>query len=183
MGLGSSATNNGRGRRIMEHRKYKREQKAQDDKQQTKLDFSSPTFVKSKQQKKVDMTVQHTGTYMCPFCLHQDKFEKYLIISKKGFDKRLGKCPECSKQMMLRTLTEEMTPEQFAQFAFNYAADGYWQKVSFDKFNKRLREIGWLKPFWLKYKQLKGDDTTETYIEYMTRQQEEWAREAGILKE
>jgi transcription elongation factor Elf1 len=165
----------------MSHRKYKREEKAKEDKYQTMLNPKSPSFIKEKQQQKVEVTVKYTGEYRCPFCLHLDKINAYLISTKKGYHHGLGKCPECGNQMQLKSLTAQWTPEQFADFMYEYSRQGGWQKVPFMKFNERLKLIGWAERFWSRYKQLKGDSTDEKYTDYIQRVQEEQAREQGLI--
>jgi len=165
------------------HKKYVREQKAYDDKQQTTLNPKSPSFIQEKQQSKTDITDQYTGEYLCPFCLHYDKIEAYLISTSKGYHKGLGLCPECENKMRLESLTAEMTPEQYAEFMYGYSASGGWQKVKWEKWKQRMNNIGWTERFWLRYKQLKGDNTHETYQQYMERTQAEWAKEQGLVPE
>jgi len=159
--------------------KYKREYEIRQDKLQTKFDPTQPTGIKFKPQDIMEVTTLHTGVYWCPFCLHKDKIEAYLISTKKGYHKGLGLCPECKNKMQLKTLTSKMTPEQFAEFAYGYRADGYWQKMPFTKFNERLKQIGWAQRFWNKYRQLKGEDTTESYEQYIERKQYEEATGEG----
>jgi len=163
--------------------KWDREQKAKEDKQQTRLNPKSPSFIQVKQETKTEITQIHTGEYYCPFCLHVGKIEQYLISTKKGYHKGLGLCPECKNQMQFKSLTAAWTPEQFAEWAYSYSASGYWQKVPFSKFNERLRQIGWLERFWARYKQLKGSDETESYTEYIERTQREWAVDEGLTQE
>lgn len=162
--------------------KYNREYAADRDKQQAKLDFNSPSLLKEKKKAVISIIEVHTGIYRCPFCLNPNKINAYLISTKKGYDKRLGHCPACNNNMMLKTLTSDMTPEQFADFVFEYSRQGFWQKVSFKVFNQRLAEIGWIDRFWTRYKQLKGDTgITENYEQYMMRVQTEEAREQGLI--
>ena len=161
--------------------KYKREQAAIDDKKQLTLNPKSPTFIAEKQETTINITQVHTGTFYCPFCFHKDVIGQYLISTKKGYHKGLGKCPECGNEMQLKTLIAEMTPEQYAEFVYGYSKSGFWQKIKFKQFNERLNAIGWSERFWLKYKQLKGDDTSESYEAHLMRQQEEDAREQGLI--
>uniref|UniRef100_A0A6H1ZWB5 Uncharacterized protein n=1 Tax=viral metagenome TaxID=1070528 RepID=A0A6H1ZWB5_9ZZZZ len=153
--------------------KWKRDMKAWKDKKQTILAPSSPTGIKMKRAPRTEVTVVHTRTYSCPFCLYQAKIEKFLISTKKGFNKGLGQCPECSNQMKFNSLTAEMTPEQFAEWCYAYSADGYWQKVPFSKFSMRLSKLGISKRFWDRYKQLKGTDDIESYEDMLIREQKE----------
>jgi len=181
MGLGIGTGSTSRRGRTMVKSKYRREQKAKDDNKQARLDFQSPTLIKVKPTIKTEITQTHVGEYMCPFCLHKDRINLYLISTKKGYDKRLGQCPECHKKMNIDTLTKKMTPEQFAEFAFGYSSSGYWQKVNFKVFNFRLEKMGWAQKFWTKYRELKGDSTQENYADYVQRVQEEEAKEKGWI--
>jgi transcription elongation factor Elf1 len=163
--------------------KYDREYTARHDDTQATLNPSSPTFLKQKQTVQVNVTAIYTGQYMCPFCLHTGKIEQYLISTKKGYHRGLGHCPECNNQMQLKTLTANMTPEEFAEFMFSYSCQGGWQKVKFKIWSQRLAQIGWSTRFWARYHQLKGEgDGTEKYQDYLQRTQEEWAREQGLIE-
>jgi hypothetical protein len=161
--------------------KYNREYKASRDKQQTKLDPLSTTGVKIIQQTKVDTVLTHAGIYRCAFCLHPDPINAFLISRKKGYDKRLVQCPECKNIMQIETLTKKMTPEEYAQFLFEYSSQGGWQKVRFKVWKERMYAIGWAQPFWEKYRALKGEGKAETYEEHLMRQQEEEARAGGQI--
>lgn len=83
---------------------------------------------------------------------------------------------------MLKTLTTEMTPEQYAEFLYEYSCQGGWQKVQYKVWSQRLYEIGWSERFWTRYKQLKGiSEEIEKYADYIERVQEEEAREQGLI--
>jgi len=152
---------------------YRKRIQVQDNPKQATLDPTSPKGCKPKQKPRTLQTYTITTPVLCPFCLHIGKINEFLISTKKGYHRNLGQCPECNNKMRLSTLTAEWTPEQFAEFAYNYATSGYWQKVPFKKFNNRLYKIGWAKKFWDRYKQLKGEDTQETYEEWLLRKQME----------
>ena len=158
--------------------KYDREYKARQDKLQAQLNPQSLSFIKKKPKPQEAVITTYEGEYYCPFCLHKDRMEKYLISTKKGYDRRLGLCPECKNKMMIKTLVTQMTPEQFAEFAYDYRMSGYWQKVPFSTFNKRLWELGIAERFWTRYRALKGEDDTESYQDYIMRKQQE-EHEAG----
>jgi len=162
--------------------KWKREQAALDDKKQSILNPQLPDKVEMRRKNVVEFTAAHTGLYRCPFCLHEAKIERFLISTKAGYHKGLGKCPECENQMQLKTLTEKMTPEQFAEFALRYSTAGYWQKVKFTVFNQRLKDLGAAVKFWKRYRELKGEETTEGYEAYLMRKQQE-EYEAGAYDE
>jgi len=163
--------------------KWNREQTAKDDKQQATFDLTQKDALKKKVPVTVNIVDLYKGNYSCPFCLHSDPINKFLISTPKGYDKRLGLCPECKNKMMIKTLTSNWTPEQFADFVADYARQGFWQKCKFQVFNQRLRAIGWSYRFWKRYKELKGDSDTENYFDYIDRKQREQAQEEGWIQE
>ena len=109
----------------MSHGKWKREDKAYWDKHQAK--FTPSGSLTQKIISKAEITTI-TEPVSCPFCLHFGKIGEFLISTKKGYHKGLGLCPECKNQMQLRSLTAEWTPEQYAEWCFNYRLSGFWQK-------------------------------------------------------
>jgi len=159
--------------------KYKREDKVWRDRAQTQLapDPIREQVIHPKPAKKDVTTI--TGTFMCPFCLHLGPISEYLVSTKKGISQGKALCPECKQGMMMRSLTSEWTPEEFAEWVYPYTRSGFWQKCSFKKFNERLKRLGWSYPFWTRYKQLKGEDKSETYDQYIERKQREEYEERG----
>lgn len=117
----------------------------------------------------------------CPFCLHQSSTDKFAVSCKKGFNKRLGKCPECKNQSMWMTLHRKWKIKEFALFVYNYSREGFWSKCKYPAFNGRLRLIGQLDNFWNEYRRLKGDPEfhTESTEEYYNRKQREEAEAQG----
>jgi len=153
--------------------RYKRQQAAKDDKFQSILEPYSPNFIQPRPRMRVEITETCKHDVFCPFCLHKAKINDFLISSKKGYDKRLGQCKQCSNKMLLATLTKTWTPETFADFMYEYSCQGGWQKVKFTTFNDRLKAWGWAIPFWNRYKQLKGTSDDEGYAAYMNRKGKE----------
>jgi len=123
----------------------------------------------------------HIGQFLCPFCLHAGTIGSFLIQLKKGFSSSRGRCPECDNGFMLESLTKRMTPEQFAQWVYEYPFYYYWKKCAWLLFNQRLKKIGWSYRFWKAYKACKEEDRGESYEEHMMKEQEEWARERGYI--
>jgi len=163
--------------------KWKRGMIAHDDDKQMVLSATSPKGAEKRERMKTEVELAHTGTYSCPFCLHQDKMGKFLQSTKKGFHKSLGKCPECGQVMMLKTLTTKMSPEEFAEWCYEYSGSGYWKKVIFSKFRDRLFKLGIAKRFWARYKVLKAGDDTESYDDFILRKQWEEYQESTEGKE
>jgi len=163
-----------------EHRKYLREQKAKDDKQQTRLGHADHLEPSAMQETKIETGIDYTEQVMCPFCLHQDKLQAFLVSTKKGISQSKAHCPECDNGMMMRNLTAEWTPEQYAEFCFGYAQTGFWEKVPFTKWKERLAQIGWAQRFWNKYNALKADyQEMESYDAFIQRKQLEAYKEEG----
>ena len=95
----------------------------------------------------------------CPFCLSDNIVQKFLVSGKKGISQSKALCPACGVGMMLRNVIRKWTPESYAEWAFGYAKSGFWQKIKFADWNKKLAEKGWAQPFWDRYKALKGTDS------------------------
>ena len=162
-------------------RKYAREQVVHADLSQTCFKPDGSIYERAPVQVK-DASVDVTQTVFCPFCLQSDKLQVFLISTKKGISKSRGQCPKCQSGMMLHTLLRQWTAESFADFVFNYARQGYWQKIKFEDWKVRLNALGWGPGFWDRYRALKAEnpregEESESYIDRMNRQGEEAARE------
>lgn len=148
-----------------DHRKCVRRERAKQDMQQTiffqdpkenKVDFQGNP---SKFAKLTEKGIDPFRNTTCPFCLGLSRFRLFLISGKKGFNRALGKCPLCGQGDKLQTLVkmELWGPEEYAEFVFDYRRSGFWQKINFDTWTKRLALMKWTDRFWTKYKQLRGD--------------------------
>jgi len=95
----------------------------------------------------------------CPFCLGYSRLRAFLQSTKKGFNRKTGRCPLCGKGANLTTLVamETWTPEEYAKFVFDYRSSGFWQKINFNQWKDRLKIMGWTRQFWDTYKELRGD--------------------------
>lgn len=113
----------------------------------------------------------------CPFCLGISRLRLFLISTKKGFDRGKGKCPLCGQGMRLQTLVKMETwkPEEYAAFVFGYRTSGFWQKIDFATWKKRLGLMGWTQPFWDEYKRLRGDGS-DALTEEEKRQVKEYEK-------
>jgi transcription elongation factor Elf1 len=112
----------------------------------------------------------------CPFCLSYNRLNRFLISTKKGFDRGRGECPICGQGMKLATLVnmEKWTVTEYAAFVFAYRQSGFWQKIDFATWSKHLKMMGWNQPFWDEYKRLKGD-LPEADAEQQKKDDEAWA--------
>jgi len=159
--------------------KFKEQMKARFDKKQTILAPETETGV-TERQPEVRLSDHSTEEQvLCPFCLHIGKIKEFLVSTKKGISQYRAKCPECQNGMLIRSLLQEMTVEEYAEWVYNYVADGFWQKCKWYTWKDRLAKLGMAAAFWTKYKQLKGEDTTESYEDYIIRKQYEQAKEEG----
>jgi len=114
---------------------------------------------------------------MCPYCLFESPLSHFKIILANGKESKRKKCPDCGTIMFQETLTREMSVKEFANWVFEYMPYGFWQKIDFQKFSKRLQEKGIAREFWDEYKRLKGTIAREpSYSEYMNQQGREYAR-------
>lgn len=93
----------------------------------------------------------------CPFCLSFHKGGDFRC------EKGLLVCPECKTKFQKRSVIKEgMTAEDFAEWCFNYAKEGFWQKVpNFKEFCARLTDLKISRQFWDHYKRLKGPTDEE----------------------
>jgi len=162
---------------VTEHKKYVMQIQSKADRKQARLGTDGTVKMSTAQivtqQKEIDFTQQ----VMCPFCLHVDKLQSFLLSTSKGLSLSRAACPECKNGMMMKSLTAEWTPEQYAEWVYPYAGSGFWQKCKFETWKKRLAQIGWARRFWDRYKALKGSDETESYGEYMERKAQEDAQQ------
>ena len=157
--------------------------KAEYDRKQTML-ASTTTGVKIKEEPSLTADfIRLNPDVCCPFCLHLGKIRDFRVPTKHGYSKKRAQCPECNNLMQIRSLTQAMSPEQYAQWVFDYSLSGFWQKCPFHKFADRLKRMGISYRFWAKYKQLKGEaNPEESYQEYLKAQQEKWAKKKGLIK-
>ena len=147
------------------HRKFTRQERAKQDMQQTvffqdakekTIDFKgNPNQWVKFTEKGIDPFKNTT----CPFCLGYNRLRLFLVSTKKGYDRGSGKCPLCGKGAKLQTLVKMETwgPEEYAAFVFDYRSSGFWQKIKFDTWKKRLGMMGWNEQFWNEYRRLRGD--------------------------
>jgi transcription elongation factor Elf1 len=120
----------------------------------------------------------------CPFCLGLEEFRQFLVSTKKGISTGSAKCPLCGLGFRMKSLVgmAKWTPKEYADWVYAYTADGFWKKVKFDTWKKRLFLMGWTNDFWLRYKELKGEDQkNESYTDYLDRAQREQAMEKGWI--
>lgn len=141
-------------------------EKAKLDKQQTVFALQEDAVIKDNPSKYAVVTQTGIDPFKnttCPFCLSLNRVRTFLISTKKGFDRGLGKCPSCGQKMKLQTLVKMETwkPEEYAAFVFDYRKSGFWQKIKFAEWKNRLKLMGWTKPFWDEYKRLRGDADPE----------------------
>lgn len=148
----------------MTHSKvHRKAMKALDDPRQLILAPRSKKGVKFRTKEAEKMAIPWDTQVLCPFCLHIGKVRDFRVPIKKGWSTGKARCPECDQGMLMKSLLAEMTPEEFAEWVYAYSRSGYWGKCSFEKFRKRLIDLGWSYRFWARYKELKGEPYDEYY--------------------
>jgi len=98
----------------------------------------------------------------CPLCLVGNIVQKFLVSGKKGISQSKALCPACGVGMMLRNVIRDWTAESYADWVFGYSKSGFWQKIKFADWSKNLKEKGWTRAFWDRYKMLKGESSEDS---------------------
>jgi len=126
---------------------------------QTLRDTSQYKFTQNGLEKINDEPIPNRNEiYSCPFCLHQGKLNEFQLKNKNGsISTKRVQCPECQNTMLINSLIITLTPEQFANWIWNYPAPDFWKKCNFNKFRDKLYKTGISKRFWETYNQLKQD--------------------------
>lgn len=141
----------------MPHLTYKEIQKMEYDKQQTQFSLDGALIIKEKiinEYTPLYVLINENHKYLCPFCLEESN--KFTIESHA-----LIKCPNCTNQMKLKTLLfiKECSNQDFAKWVYEYRLSGFFKKINFEKWSKKLKELGIAYEFWEEYKKLKGTNT------------------------
>lgn len=165
----------------MSHKKWRRERKAKQDKQQTRFTKTGSVMKPVQVVTVIGQTRSMTEQFACAYCLHIDKLQRFLISTRKGYHRGLAQCPECKNKMRMSTLVATWTPEEYAEYVIGAMLSGFFQKIPYRKWSERLYKLGWSARFWRRYKQLKGEEEGETYREYLERKQKKWAEEQGLV--
>jgi hypothetical protein len=137
-------------------KRYRRQEKAKQDLAQ--LTFGSSGEVTPR--KKVMFSseaVDLSQEVMCPFCLEKGVLQRFIVSTKTGISQKKALCPFCGVGMMMRNLLRKWDPITFADWVFGYRR-GFFQKVDFPAWRKKLFDMGWAGEFWRHYNALKGED-------------------------
>ena len=148
---------------------------------QTKLYIKKSGEMKPVQARTKVEIIYKAKEFSCPFCLYSAPITKFLIKLKHGnYSEKRFHCPDCGQIMNKQTLTRVQTIEEYAQWILDAGA---WDRISFNKFKKRLKEMGISYQFWGHYKKCKAEAmkaaTEEEEESYQA--QEEWAKERGLI--
>ncbi len=159
---------------MSEHRKYIRQSKSFDDRQQIKFDKDGK-WIKPAEVEIVQFTAVNCNELVaCPFCLYKAKLSAFFISTKTGISQANAKCPECHNGMRMKSLWNDMGASQYAEWVFNYRLSGFWQKCPFAVWKKRLKEIGWSTAFWARYRELKGVEAADSMFSDAERMAEDY---------
>jgi hypothetical protein len=150
--------------------KYKREETARYDKEQTILDGLGISPNPRKYSESV-LQITSEKLLICPFCLTIHKYFQFVITPN---NKYMAKCPECKNQVLFKTLFNLLSwnGSEFADFVFPYAKMGFFHKIypDFETWKRRLTYLSqtddssaepFYRQFWDRYKALKGDIQNE----------------------
>jgi hypothetical protein len=96
----------------------------------------------------------------CPFCLKASQYSNYKIVT--GF----YECPFCKNKMSEKTLdmafdvftSGNLTPIDFAKWVYGYRLNGFFKKIDFTEWSKKLKELEIALEFWDEYHKLKGEN-------------------------
>lgn len=144
----------------MSHLTEKEIMQVQYDKQQTQFSLDGTVQLNQKlidENTPLEALINKQNKYLCPFCLEESN--KFTIESHA-----LIKCPNCLNQMKLKTLIfiKECSNQDYARWVFEYRLSGFFKKVNFEKWSKKLKDLGIALEFWDEYKKLKGDINPES---------------------
>jgi cupin superfamily acireductone dioxygenase involved in methionine salvage len=56
---------------------------------------------------------------------------------------------------------QDCSNQEYAQWVYNYRLSGFFSKINFEKWNKKLKDLGIAYEFWEEYKKLKGEENQE----------------------
>lgn len=134
---------------------YKDIQKLEYDKKQMQFSIDGSLIINSKvidECTPIHILINKDNYYLCPFCLEN---HNNFSVESHG----LVKCSKCNNQMKPKTLifVTHCTNEEFAKWVFEYRLSGFFKKINFVQWNKKLKELGIAKEFWDEYKKFKGD--------------------------
>jgi hypothetical protein len=130
------------------------------DKKQMQFAIDGTLIINQKvidEQTPITALINPSNYWICPFCLEtSNKF----IMENKG----LIKCPNCLIAMKIKTIlfVKECSNIDYARWVFEYRLSGFFTKLksgnnSFEKWNKKMKELGISYEFWEEYRKLKGD--------------------------
>ena len=118
----------------------------------------------------------------CPFCLGLSEFRKFLVSTKQGISRSMGKCPLCGQGLYLKTLftMSKTNAKGYAEWVFSYK--GFWKNINFSQWKGRLQLMGWTREFWDAYKALKSEQQeeggeNEGFMDYINRKGRETAQQ------
>jgi hypothetical protein len=135
---------------------YKEVLELEYDKKQMQFAIDGTLIINQKiinEQTPINVLINNSNIWICPFCLEEsNKFS----IESHG----LIKCPNCKVEMKIKTLlfVKECSNIDYARWVFEYRLSGFFSKINFEKWNKKMKDLGISYEFWNEYKKLRGDN-------------------------
>ena len=95
--------------------------------------------------------------YSCPYCMLTGTIDKFQTKIKSGFSEKMFRCSRCKQGMRRKTLMNDMSPTEYAQWLYAQVAlyDGY-HRVSWKELLAGLKKHGIANEFWTAWKEAKA---------------------------
>lgn len=121
---------------------------------------------------------------ICPYCAYKGKVREFgtkKSEKSESYSTKMFRCPDCYQRMRRATLLRDMTVSEWARWLYVdvIGSHGY-DRISFPKLLKRLKEYGWAGEFWSAWRAVKEHRETsdiEDYLDYVKQSAKE-ARDA-----
>jgi len=123
--------------------------------------------------------IDEVNQYFFPFCLYIGYQKEFLMYKGDTLITYRVQCPDCGQTFNMKTLMSDMSIMEFADWVADYARQGFWQKCDFEKFNQRLKQLGWSYLFWERYRAVTGKADDYRYERVHDRIKEDNALDSG----
>jgi len=115
----------------------------------------------------------------CPFCAYRGSLRDFRVRIKKGYSRKMVRCPDCGEGMKKRTLLRELSLEDWARWLYtsirvfkdDRTGADFYSRISWGKLLKRLSDYGFASIYWEAWKELKerfhetsGDEIDEILV-------------------
>ena len=119
--------------------------------------------------------------FVCPYCLHVDGINNYLISSPGGgVSHKQRQCPDCHVLMREKTLHQSDTIVGYVGWLRSVMYyDKLTKRIKWDRIKKRLKERGIANRFWeefylQKYEELPAEVKPPTFEMFLEYERSKW---------